>query len=100
MTLSPEFFRFQWIKGARLENVGEAVVIEGQKDAAQWAVRGLAQLVGIIHIITDWTRETLLTFLVADAERIGIAAAFGFGPFDVERETARQAAAKRIAASA
>lgn len=95
-----EFFRAEWIKTARLSNVGEAVAIDGEKAAANWAVRGLAQLVGILHSLTNFSREDLLRFLVADAKRIDAAAALGFNAFDVAGEKARQAAAKRIGAIA
>lgn len=92
-----QFFRSEWIKTARLGNVGEAVAIDGQKAAAQWAVRGLAQLIGILHCLTDWTRDDLLAFLVADTKRISTAAALGFGALDVASAQARHGATKRIA---
>lgn len=93
-----EFFRAEWIKTARLNNVGEAIAIDGEKAAANWAVRGLAQLVGILHSLTSYSREDLLRFLIADAKRADVAAALGFSAFDVAGEKARQEAAKRMAA--
>lgn len=95
-----EFFRAEWIKTARLSNIGEAVAIDGEKAAANWAVRGLAQLVGILHSLTNFSREDLLRFLVADAKRTDVAASLGFNAFDVAGEKARQEAAKRMAAIA
>jgi hypothetical protein len=95
-----EFFRNLWTQTARLNNPGEAVAIDGQKAAARWSIRGLAQLVGCLHGLTDWSRSDLLTFLVADAKRVSTGAALGFGTLDVASAQARHEAAKRTAVPA
>ncbi|MGM9428016.1 hypothetical protein [Hydrogenophaga sp. MI9] len=96
-----EFFRGAWAQAARVANPGEAVTIDREKEAAQWAVRGLAQLVGILHGLTGWSRAALLAFLVADPKRIGAAAALGYGKFDVARaQQAQQQTDGRIPALA
>lgn len=93
-----DLFRTLWVRAARLNNAGEAIACDNAKAAAQWATRGLAQLVGILHSLTNWSRAELLAFLVADPKRIGTAAALGFGSLEVAGEQARHEAAKRTAA--
>jgi hypothetical protein len=94
------FFRTYWVTNARLNNPGEAIACDNQKAAAQWGARGIAQLVGILHGLTEWTRHDLLAFLVADTKRISTAAALGFGTLDVASAQARHEATKRVAAFA
>lgn len=81
----PEFFKRAWEQAARIASPGEAVACDQEKAAAQWALRGVAQLVGLLHGLTGWSRATLLDFLVTDPKRIAAAAALGFGTMDVAR---------------
>lgn len=94
------FFAALWKQTKRLDNPGEALAIDADKNASQWGARGLGQLQGILAGLTGWSRAELLSWLVLDASRIGAAKGLGYGVMDVAAAKQAQQAAGRIPATA
>lgn len=69
--------RTLWNRARRLDNPVEALAIDRERNAIEWAERGLGHLTGILRSVSRWTVEQIAGFVAADERREAAAGRVG-----------------------